>query len=226
MFEITREEIEWGGRSLVLETGRIARQADGAVLATYGETTVLATVVAERSAKPGLDFFPLTVNYQEKAYAAGKVPGGYFKREGRPSEKETLVSRLIDRPIRPLFVKGFKNETQVIATVLSHDLENDPDVVDLACAEQQVRSYIAHWQHEAIGDDHADCQCEPFRFGQARLRIEIIGHPADIRTHDERPGTASDLAHQIIVEAQLSSSSHSSVRSTGVAGWIVETACL
>ena len=129
MFEITREEIEWGGRPLVLETGRIARQADGAVLATYGETTVLATVVAERSAKPGLDFFPLTVNYQEKAYAAGKVPGGYFKREGRPSEKETLVSRLIDRPIRPLFVKGFKNETQIIATVLSHDLENDPDVV-------------------------------------------------------------------------------------------------
>ena len=129
MFEITHEEIEWGGRPLVLETGRIARQADGAVLATYGETTILATVVAERSAKPGLDFFPLTVNYQEKAYAAGKVPGGYFKREGRPSEKETLVSRLIDRPIRPLFVKGFKNETQVIATVLSHDLENDPDVV-------------------------------------------------------------------------------------------------
>ncbi len=132
MFEITREEIEWGGRPLVLETGRIARQADGAVLATYGETTVLATVVADRSPKPGLDFFPLTVNYQEKAYAAGKVPGGYFKREGRPSEKETLVSRLIDRPIRPLFVKGFKNETQVIASVLSHDLENDPDVVALA----------------------------------------------------------------------------------------------
>ncbi|HAL84746.1 MAG TPA: polyribonucleotide nucleotidyltransferase [Rhodobiaceae bacterium] len=131
MFEITREEIEWGGRPLVLETGRIARQADGAVLATYGETTVLATVVADRSPKPSLDFFPLTVNYQEKAYAAGKVPGGYFKREGRPSEKETLVSRLIDRPIRPLFVKGFKNETQVIASVLSHDLENDPDVVAL-----------------------------------------------------------------------------------------------
>jgi len=129
MFNITREEIDWGGRPLVLETGRIARQADGAVLATYGETSVLATVVADRSPKPGLDFFPLTVNYQEKAYAAGKVPGGYFKREGRPSEKETLVSRLIDRPIRPLFVKGFKNETQVIATVISHDLENDADVV-------------------------------------------------------------------------------------------------
>jgi polyribonucleotide nucleotidyltransferase len=131
MFDITREEIEWGGRPLILETGKIARQADGAVMATYGETTVLATVVGERSPKPGLDFFPLTVNYQEKTYAAGKIPGGFFKREGRPSEKETLVSRLIDRPIRPLFIKGFKNETQVIATVLSHDMENDPDIVAL-----------------------------------------------------------------------------------------------
>ncbi len=129
MFKITREEIEWGGRTLTLETGKIARQADGAVLATYGETTVLATVVGERKPKPGLDFFPLTVNYQEKTYAAGKIPGGFFKREGRPSEKETLVSRLIDRPIRPLFIKGFKNETQVIATVVSHDMENDPDIV-------------------------------------------------------------------------------------------------
>ena len=129
MFTISREEIDWGGRPLILETGRIARQADGAVLAIYGDTTVLATVVADRSPKSGIDFFPLTVNYQEKSYAAGKIPGGYFKREGRPSEKETLVSRLIDRPIRPLFVKGFKNETQVIATVLSHDLENDSDIV-------------------------------------------------------------------------------------------------
>ncbi len=129
MFDIHKQEIEWGGRTLTLETGRIARQADGAVLATYGETTVLATVVADRQPKPGLDFFPLTVNYQEKYYAAGKIPGGFFKREGRPTEKETLTSRLIDRPIRPLFVKGFKNETQVIATVLSHDLENDPDIV-------------------------------------------------------------------------------------------------
>jgi len=129
MFDIHTEEIEWAGRPLKLETGRIARQADGAVLATYGETTVLATVVAEKAPRPGLDFFPLTVNYQEKTYAAGKIPGGYLKREGRPSEKETLVSRLIDRPIRPLFDKAFKCETQVIATVLSHDLENDPDVV-------------------------------------------------------------------------------------------------
>jgi len=129
MFDIKRKTIDWAGRPLTLETGRIARQADGAVLATYGETVVLATVVYGRAPKPGLDFFPLTVNYQEKTFAAGKIPGGYFKREGRPTEKETLVSRLIDRPIRPLFVKGFKNETQVVVTVLQHDLENDPDVL-------------------------------------------------------------------------------------------------
>ncbi len=134
MFDIHVEELEWAGRTLRLETGRVARQADGAVLATYGETTVLATVVADKTPKPGLDFFPLTVNYQEKAFAAGKIPGGYFKREGRPSEKETLVSRLIDRPIRPLFAKGFKCETQVIVTVLSHDLENDPDIVAMVGA--------------------------------------------------------------------------------------------
>src|SRR5579862_7157212 len=131
MFDIKRKSIDWAGRKLTLETGRIARQADGAVLATYGETVVLATVVAEKAPRPGLDFFPLTVNYQEKTFAAGKIPGGFFKREGRPSEKETLVSRLIDRPIRPLFVKGFKHETQVIVTVLAHDLENDPDIVAL-----------------------------------------------------------------------------------------------
>ena len=131
MFNVFRKEIMWGGRKLVLETGRIARQADGAVLATYGDTTVLCTAVGARKIKPGQDFFPLTVNYQEKTFAAGKIPGGFFKREGRPSEKETLVSRLIDRPIRPLFAPGFLNETQVVCTVLSHDLENDPDVVAL-----------------------------------------------------------------------------------------------
>ena len=134
MFDIKRKTIEWAGRPLTLETGRIARQADGAVLATYGETVVLATVVYGRAPKPGLDFFPLTVNYQEKTFAAGKIPGGYFKREGRPTEKETLVSRLIDRPIRPLFVKGFKNETQVVVTVLQHDMENDPDVLGMVAA--------------------------------------------------------------------------------------------
>lgn len=124
-----RKDIPWGGQILTLETGKVARQADGAVMARLGDTIVLCTVVGARSAKPGQDFFPLTVNYQEKAFAAGKIPGGFFKREGRPSESETLISRLIDRPIRPLFPEGFRNEVQVIATVLSHDLENDPDVV-------------------------------------------------------------------------------------------------
>ncbi|MFQ6158448.1 polyribonucleotide nucleotidyltransferase [Sinorhizobium meliloti] len=134
MFETHKVEIEWAGRPLKLETGKIARQADGAVLATYGETVVLATVVSAKAPKPGQDFFPLTVNYQEKTYAAGKIPGGYFKREGRPSENETLVSRLIDRPIRPLFPEGYKNDTQVIVTVMQHDLENNPDVVAMVAA--------------------------------------------------------------------------------------------
>ncbi|WP_269930857.1 polyribonucleotide nucleotidyltransferase [Aminobacter sp. HY435] len=131
MFNYHKVEIEWAGRPLILETGKIARQADAAVLATYGETVVLATVVSAKEPKPGFDFFPLTVNYQEKTYAAGKIPGGYFKREGRPSEKETLVSRLIDRPIRPLFAAGYKNDTQVVITVVQHDLENDPDILSI-----------------------------------------------------------------------------------------------
>ncbi len=129
MFNYFRKELEWGGRKLVLETGKIARQADGAVMVSYGETIVLCTAVGVKTAKPGQDFFPLTVNYQEKAFAAGKIPGGFFKREGRPSEAEVLKSRLIDRPIRPLFPEGFRNEVQIVATVLSHDMENDPDVV-------------------------------------------------------------------------------------------------
>ena len=129
MFEVFRKEVEWAGRKLVLETGKIARQADGAVMATYGGTTVLAAVVFEKKPKPGLDFFPLTVNYQEKAFAAGKIPGGFFKREGRPSEKEILTSRLIDRPIRPLFHESYRNETLVVVTTLAHDLENDPDIL-------------------------------------------------------------------------------------------------
>ncbi len=128
MFNIYRKEIDWGGRPLVLESGRIARQADGAVVVTYGDTVVLCTAVGAKEPREGIDFFPLTVNYQEKTFAAGKIPGGFFKREGRPSEKETLTSRLIDRPIRPLFAKGYRNETQVICTVLSHDLENNPDI--------------------------------------------------------------------------------------------------
>ncbi|MDE2030394.1 MAG: polyribonucleotide nucleotidyltransferase, partial [Alphaproteobacteria bacterium] len=129
MFQVYRKEMDWGGKKLTLETGRIARQADGAVLATMGGTTVLCTVVGAKAPKEGQDFFPLTVNYQEKTYAAGKIPGGFFKREGRPSEKETLTSRLIDRPIRPLFPEDYLCDTQVVATVLSHDLENDSDIV-------------------------------------------------------------------------------------------------
>jgi polyribonucleotide nucleotidyltransferase len=131
MFNIYRKEIDWGGRPLVLETGRMARQADGAVVVSYGDTVVLCTAVGAKEQREGIDFFPLTVNYQEKTFAAGKIPGGFFKREGRPSEKETLTSRLIDRPIRPLFAKGYRNETQVICTVLSHDLENNPDIVSM-----------------------------------------------------------------------------------------------
>ena len=134
MFDIYRKELVWGGRKLVLETGKIARQADGSVVARYGDTVVLATVVYAKAPKPGIDFFPLTVHYQEKTSAAGKIPGGFFKREGRPTEKEVLTSRLIDRPIRPLFADGFRNEVQVICTVLSHDLENDPDIVAMVAA--------------------------------------------------------------------------------------------
>src|SRR5438128_3022602 len=134
MFNKHSVEIDWGGRPLKLETGKVARQADGAVIATYGETVVLATVVAAKSPREGVDFLPLTVDYQEKTYAAGRIPGGYFKREGRPTENETLVSRLIDRPIRPLFPDGYRNETQVVVTVLQHDMENNPDVLSMVAA--------------------------------------------------------------------------------------------
>ena len=134
MFDIQREELDWCGRKLTLETGRMARQADGAVLATWGETTVLATVVAAKEPKPGQDFFPLTVHYQEKAFAAGRIPGGYLKREGRPSDRETLTSRLIDRPIRPLFPDDFRCDTQVIATVFSYDLETDSDILAMVAS--------------------------------------------------------------------------------------------
>jgi polyribonucleotide nucleotidyltransferase len=134
MFNIHRVQLDWGGRKLTLETGRLARQADGAVFASYGDTTVIATVVAAKQPKEGIDFLPLTCNYQERYYAAGRIPGGYFKREARPTEKETLVSRLIDRPVRPLFADGWRCDTQVIVTVLSHDLENDPDMVAMVAA--------------------------------------------------------------------------------------------
>src|SRR4030088_1688059 len=138
MFQVYRKELDWGGRRLVLETGKIARQADGAVVATYGETTVLCTAVAAKTPKQVQDFLPLTVNYQEKTFAAGKIPGGFFKREGRPSEKETLTSRLIDRPIRPLFPDAFYNEVQVVATVMSVDPEIDPDIPALIGASAAI----------------------------------------------------------------------------------------
>ncbi|WP_084421006.1 polyribonucleotide nucleotidyltransferase [Henriciella litoralis] len=131
MFDKQTVSLEWAGRTLTIETGRVARQADGAVVVTYGDTTVLATATFRKEAKPGQDFFPLTVNYMEKYYASGRIPGGFFKREGRPTEKETLTSRLIDRPIRPLFVDGFKNEVQVVLTAISYDMENDPDIVGM-----------------------------------------------------------------------------------------------
>ncbi len=134
MFDVTKKSMQWGEETLTLETGKVARQADGTVIATLGETSVMANVTFAKQQKPGQDFFPLTVHYQEKYYAAGKVPGGFFKREARPTEKETLTARLIDRPIRPLFVDGFKNEVLVMCTVLSHDLVNDPDIVAMIAA--------------------------------------------------------------------------------------------
>jgi polyribonucleotide nucleotidyltransferase len=177
MFNKQTVEIEWAGRPLKLETGRIGRQADASVLAQYGGTTVLATAVAAKEPRVGIDFFPLTVNYQEKTFAAGKIPGGYFKREGRPTEKETLTSRLIDRPIRPLFPAGFKNETQVIATVLSHDMENDPDIVGLiACSTALTLSGI------------------PFLGPIAAARVGYIGGKYVLNPMiDEMPESALDL---------------------------------
>jgi len=177
MFDTHKVEIEWGGRPLILETGKVARQADGAVMATYGETVVLATVVSAKSPKPGQDFFPLTVNYQEKTYAAGKIPGGYFKREGRPSENETLTSRLIDRPLRPLFPDGYKNDTQIIITVLQHDLENNPDILALVAASAALTiSGI------------------PFMGPIAGARVGYIGGQYVLNPHvDEMPESSLDL---------------------------------
>ncbi|MBM3538920.1 MAG: polyribonucleotide nucleotidyltransferase [Alphaproteobacteria bacterium] len=178
MFDITRKEIMWGGRKLTLETGRMARQAHGSVLATYGETVVLCTVVGAKTAKPGQDFFPLTVNYQEKTFAAGKIPGGFFKREGRPSEKETLVSRLIDRPIRPLFVEGFKNEVQVVATVLSHDLENDPDIVAMVgCSAALTISglpFMGPVGAARVGYVNGEYKLNPLRSELAASELDLV----------------------------------------------------
>src|SRR6185503_2329024 len=135
---IKRVEVPFGGQTLIIESGKLAKQANGAVLVTYGGTIVLVTACMSKKPREGIDFFPLMVEYQEKTYAAGRIPGGFFKREGRPTEKEILTSRLIDRPIRPLFPKGFFNEVQVVATVLSHDGENDPDVLALIGASASL----------------------------------------------------------------------------------------
>ena len=187
MFDTHKVEIEWGGRPLVLETGKIARQADGAVLASYGETVVLATVVSAKAPKPGQDFFPLTVNYQEKTYAAGRIPGGYFKREGRPSENETLVSRLIDRPIRPLFPDGYNNDTQIIITVLQHDLENNPDVLSMIAASAALT-----------------LSGVPFMGPIAGARVGYIGGEYVLNPHiDEMTETALDLVVAGTSEAVL-----------------------
>ena len=172
----------WCGRKLVLETGRMARQADGAVFATWGETTVLATVVAAKEPKPGQDFFPLTVHYQEKAFAAGRIPGGYLKREGRPSDRETLTSRLIDRPIRPLFPDDFRCDTQVIATVFSYDLETDSDILAMiassAGADPLRRSVHGPDRGGARRRHQGRSQGEPDGRGDEGLRRSISSSPA------------------------------------------------
>lgn len=178
MFEIYRKEINWGDKTLTLETGKVARQADGAVMATMGETSVLCTAVAAKTARPGQDFFPLTVNYQEKAFAAGKIPGGFFKREGRPSENETLTSRLIDRPIRPLFPKGFKCETQIVCTVLSHDLENNPDIVAMLGASAALTisgvPFFGPIAGARIGWKDGDYILNPTRSEMADSQLDLI----------------------------------------------------
>ena len=170
--------MDWGGRKLVIESGKIARQADGAVMATMGGTTVLCTVVGAQKPKEGQDFFPLTVNYQEKTFAAGQIPGGFFKREGRPSEKETLTSRLIDRPIRPLFPEGYFNETQVVATVLSHDLENDPDIVAmLGCSAALTISgipFLGPIAAARVGYKDGQFILNPTIFGRSRNSASSI----------------------------------------------------
>ena len=206
MFNVHKVEIDWAGRKLTLETGRMARQADGAVLARYGDTTVLATAVAARSAKPGIDFFPLTCNYIEKTYAAGKIPGGYFKREGRPTEKETLVSRLIDRPIRPLFAPGFKNETQVVCTVLSHDLENDPDIVALVAASAALTlsgiPFMGPIGAARVGFLDGKCVLNPLvdEMKTSSLDLVVAGtHDAVLMVESE----AKELSEQQMLEAVM-----------------------
>ena len=206
MFEIYRESLEWAGRKLTLETGRIARQADGAVYASYGETSLLATVVSAKSPKAGVDFFPLTVNYQEKAFAAGRIPGGYFKREGRPSEKETLVSRLIDRPIRPLFPEGYRNDTQVVITVLSHDLENDSDVLAMVAASAALTisgiPFMGPIGGALVGYINGEFKLNPTIDEKKNSELElVVAGTADAVLMVE--SEAKELSEQIMLEAVM-----------------------
>jgi len=206
MFDTKKVSLTWAGRKLTLETGRIARQANGSVLATYGETTVLANVVAAPNPKPGIDFFPLTVNYQEKYYAAGRIPGGFFKREGRPTERETLISRLIDRPIRPLFPKGFKNETQVTVTVLSYDQENDPDVVAFVAASAALTlsglPFLGPIGGARVGEIDGKLVLNPLiqDMAQSKLDLMIVGTSDAIMMIESE---ASELSEERMLEALM-----------------------
>jgi polyribonucleotide nucleotidyltransferase len=206
MFNIQKESFEWGGRTLTLETGKIARQADGAVLATYGETIVLATVVGAASPKEGQDFFPLTVNYQERYYAAGKIPGGYFKRERAPTERETLISRLIDRPIRPLFADGYKNEVLVVAQVLSHDLENDPDVVAMVAVSAALTlsglPFMGPISAARVGYINGEYVLNPSidQYPESKLELVVAGtHDAVMMVESE----AQELSEEVMLGAVM-----------------------
>jgi len=206
MFKITRREVDWAGRPLLLETGHVARQADGAVLATYGETAVLATVVGVKEATPGQDFFPLTVHYQERTFAAGKIPGGFFKREGRPTEKETLTSRLIDRPIRPLFHPRFKNETQVICTVLAYDQENDPDVVSMVAASAALTlsgmPFLGPIAAARVGHVDGELVLNPTiqQMGQSKLDLVVAGTADAVMMVESE---AQELSEAAMLEAVM-----------------------
>ena len=215
-FKVVRKEMEWGGRKLVLETGKLARQAQGAVVVTYGETEVIATVCAAKEAKADQDFFPLTVNYQEKYYATGKVPGGFMKREGKPSEREVLLSRLIDRPIRPLFPDAFKNEVQVICTVLSHDQNTDSDIPAMIAASAALS--ISGTASSTIASCRSIASCTssspttlnfaivaaPFRFRKINQRqlckfsVPVRVRPKDAIPFPARNGIFHDLLFLIL----------------------------
>ena len=204
MFTTHRTELMWGGRKMTIETGKIARQANGAVMVTYGDTVVLATAVAEKNARPGVDFFPLTINYQEKTFAAGKIPGGFFKREGRPSEKETLTSRLIDRPLRPLFAKNFTNDTQVMITVLGHDLENDPDIVALVASSAALTisglPFMGPIGAARVGLIEGEFVLNPLQDQMADTKLDLV--VAGTRDHVMMvESEASELSEQQMLDA-------------------------